>query len=141
MRNVYNFVGDLQQLNIVYNAALLADAEKSADKTIRAQITATKITQTALRSGGLPRSIKPGGGINNTHLPRSGGLPKPIKPGDGINNTHLPRSGGLPKPIKSGGGINSTHLPPRPKERKSVKLQTLRFFFFLFLFCCVYYYF
>jgi hypothetical protein len=73
MRNVNIFIGDLQQLNIVYNAALLADAEKSADKTIRAQITATKVSQTALRSGGLPRpTARPGGsggGTNSTHLP------------------------------------------------------------------------
>jgi hypothetical protein len=70
MANVYNFIGDLQQLNTVYNAALLADAEKSADKTIRAQITATKISQTGLRSLGLPKAVKPsGGGINSTHLP------------------------------------------------------------------------
>jgi hypothetical protein len=43
----------------VYNAALLADAEKSANKTIRAQIIASKISKTALCSGKLPEPIKP----------------------------------------------------------------------------------
>jgi hypothetical protein len=47
----------------------LANAEKSANKTIRAHITATKISQTAFRSGRLPKPIKPGGGVNSTHLP------------------------------------------------------------------------
>jgi hypothetical protein len=49
--NSYPFtklIGDHQQLNIVYDAALLADAEKSADPTIQAQITATKLSHTAI---------------------------------------------------------------------------------------------
>lgn len=36
--------GDHQQLNIVYDAALLADAEKSAGPTIRAKVIPTKLS-------------------------------------------------------------------------------------------------
>jgi hypothetical protein len=57
----YFHLGDLQQLNIVYNEALLADAEKSADKNIRAQITATKGTFSDFSGFSMAQTIE-----NNT---------------------------------------------------------------------------
>jgi hypothetical protein len=45
-------------LNFVYNTALLADAEKSADKIMRAQITATKLSHTLVLTSPREREIK-----------------------------------------------------------------------------------
>jgi hypothetical protein len=42
-------IGDSQQLNIVYDAVLLADAEKAADRTTLAQIIATRFSYPSTR--------------------------------------------------------------------------------------------
>jgi hypothetical protein len=58
----------------VYDAALLADAEKSADRTIGAQIMATKLSHTAILASEIPKVN------NNNNSFRE--FPQPVKKKD-----------------------------------------------------------
>jgi hypothetical protein len=94
--------GDLNQLNAIYDAAIVAEEQKASDKTIRSQLTATKLSRTSLQPSSTTKTSKPSSVTKKLESSSS-----VIKPGMNIQKQ--------PPSPPSGGGNTKITLKPKSK--------------------------
>jgi hypothetical protein len=84
-------LGDLDQLNAIYNAAIVAEEQKESDRTIRSQLTATKLSRTSLQPPSITKAPEP---PLNTRKVKSPSM----REGVNISKRHPPQPAGAGRP-------------------------------------------